>query len=193
MNVLAHLHLASLSGSSLLGNVMADFVRGDPYQQYPKSVAEGIMLHRRIDALIDHLPEVKTAKCLFATVHQRVAPITLDIVWDHFLAKYWHEFVDFICLSAFNQLCQTIISPELDKAPAEFGRFMGYLWRDSWLLNYADLAFVQRVLVGMSKQRPRLAILSETINDVKTNYQQLEHLFRVFYPRLCKKALYAEL
>lgn len=30
MNFLAHIHLAQRAQSSLLGNLMADFVRGDP-------------------------------------------------------------------------------------------------------------------------------------------------------------------
>ncbi|WP_458452808.1 ACP phosphodiesterase, partial [Klebsiella variicola] len=34
MNFLAHLHLASLANSSFLGNLMADFVRGAPEEQY---------------------------------------------------------------------------------------------------------------------------------------------------------------
>lgn len=34
MNFLAHLHLATLAQSSLLGNLMADFVRGDPEGLY---------------------------------------------------------------------------------------------------------------------------------------------------------------
>jgi acyl carrier protein phosphodiesterase len=34
MNFLAHLHLAHLADSSLPGNLLADFVRGNP-QDYP--------------------------------------------------------------------------------------------------------------------------------------------------------------
>ncbi len=35
MNFLAHLHLAHLADSSLPGNLMADFVRGNPQGDYP--------------------------------------------------------------------------------------------------------------------------------------------------------------
>ncbi len=41
MNFLAHLHLASLANSSFLGNLMADFVRGTPEEQYSAPVAAG--------------------------------------------------------------------------------------------------------------------------------------------------------
>ncbi|KOC94422.1 ACP phosphodiesterase, partial [Winslowiella iniecta] len=59
MNFLAHLHLATLANSSLLGNLMADFVRGNPHNDWPQPVAAGILLHRRIDVMTDSLPEVR--------------------------------------------------------------------------------------------------------------------------------------
>ena len=62
MNFLAHLHLAHLAESSLSGNLLADFVRGNPTQAYPVDVVDGIFMHRRIDVLTDNLPEVKEAK-----------------------------------------------------------------------------------------------------------------------------------
>ena len=65
MNFLAHLHLASLANSSFLGNLMADFVRGTPEEQYSAPVAAGIRLHRRIDTLTDSHPLVREARQLF--------------------------------------------------------------------------------------------------------------------------------
>ncbi|HBV5299185.1 TPA: ACP phosphodiesterase, partial [Klebsiella oxytoca] len=35
MNFLAHLHLAHLADSSLSGNLLADFVRGNPADEWP--------------------------------------------------------------------------------------------------------------------------------------------------------------
>jgi len=84
MNFLAHLHLARLADSSLLGNLMADFVRGNPHQHWSAPVADGILMHRRLDVMTDALPEVRTARQLFRAETYRVAPITLDVIWDHF-------------------------------------------------------------------------------------------------------------
>ncbi|HGV2951774.1 ACP phosphodiesterase, partial [Escherichia coli] len=49
MNFLAHLHLAHLAESSLSGNLLADFVRGNPEESFPPDVVAGIHMHRRID------------------------------------------------------------------------------------------------------------------------------------------------
>ena len=61
MNFLAHLHLAHLADSSLPGNLMADFVRGNPQGDYPAEIIDGIYMHRRIDVMTDNLAEVKEA------------------------------------------------------------------------------------------------------------------------------------
>ena len=53
MNFLAHLHLAHLADSSLSGNLLADFVRGNPAEDYSPEVVDGIFMHRRIDVLTD--------------------------------------------------------------------------------------------------------------------------------------------
>lgn len=84
MNFLAHLHLAHLADSSLSGNLLADFVRGNPATHYPPDVVEGIYMHRRIDVMTDNLPEVREAREWFRHETRRVAPITLDVMWDQF-------------------------------------------------------------------------------------------------------------
>lgn len=84
MNFLAHLHLAALADSSLLGNLLADFVRGNPQGEYPPEIVAGIMMHRRVDVMTDTLPLVKEARTYFSADYRRVSPITLDVLWDHF-------------------------------------------------------------------------------------------------------------
>lgn len=188
MNILAHLHLASLASSSIVGNAAANFVKGDPYRQYSLIIADGIMLHRRLDKYIDQLMLVKQAKLLFRQHTQRVAPITLDIVWDHFLAKHWHNYVPNMTLVDFSVQMKAIIDRDKILFSSEFNRFMHYLWQDQWLINYADLNFIQRVLNGMANQRPKLSMLRETFADLTQHYQILESLFFNFYPQLMYNA-----
>lgn len=188
MNVLAHLHLATLSRSSIIGNCGADFIKGDPYRQFPAYIADGIMLHRRIDRLIDQLPQVKQAKALFVPEHQRVAPITLDIVWDHFLSKYWSDYYPDSSLVDFDQQNEAIIRLDIDIFPDEFLNFMQHLWQGQWLLNYRNLDFIAKTLNGMANRRPKLGALRQTISDITANYSTLETLFHDFYPVLIQQA-----
>lgn len=188
MNFLAHLHLAYLANSSPLGNLFADFVKGDPYKRYSASIADGVMLHRRVDKLTDTLPAVKYARQFFSTEHQRIAPITLDVVWDHFLAKNWLQFEPTMPLTQFNHWAETQIQPNIDDTPKEFQSLNYYLWQDKWLENYANLQFIGNVLNGMARRRPKLVQLATSFDDVVTHYDTLELIFREFYPAMMEKA-----
>ncbi|PWC26243.1 MULTISPECIES: ACP phosphodiesterase [Brenneria] len=184
MNFLAHLHLAALADSSPLGNLMADFVRGNPQDSYPADIVAGIRLHRRVDSLTDSLPEVKQARRRFSADYRRVAPITLDVLWDHFLARHWQRLEPRISLSSFVSQAQGQITPHLAQTPDRFQHLNRYLWSERWLERYAELPFIADVLHRMSIRRPKLAALSGSFGDIEQNYAQFETLFWQFYPRM---------
>ncbi|MFA1239539.1 ACP phosphodiesterase [Serratia odorifera] len=188
MNFLAHLHLAQLADSSLLGNLLADFVRGNPAADYAPEVVAGIMLHRRIDVLTDSLPQVKACRDFFSDRHRRVAPITLDVVWDHFLARHWQQIEPSRSLERFTQEARSQIVPHLPLTPARFQNLNNYLWPERWLERYAELPFIATVLQGMANRRPRLAALAGSFDDVERHYHQLETQFWQFYPQMMQKA-----
>lgn len=188
MNFLAHLHLATLSDSSLVGNLAADFIRGDPYTTYSNNIADGIMLHRRIDKMTDSHPTIKMCRHYFSQEHVRISPITLDIVWDHFLSLHWQEFTPTISLNDFITWSKNQIEPELLLMPEEFQQFISVLWQQNWLERYADFHFIANVLQGMANQRPKLAKLATSINDVEKHYNELKRAFYTFYPSMMIQA-----
>lgn len=188
MNFLAHLHLAQLANSSLLGNLMADFVRGNVQSQWPAPVVDGIAMHRRIDVLTDNLPEVREARQLFRAETRRVAPITLDVIWDHFLALHWDQFTPTQSLAAFTAAAEHNIVPQLAGTPEGFIELNAVMWRERWFEHYAEPARLQRVLNGMAHRRPRLAALRDSYQDFVDHYDRLEPLFFQFYPRLMADA-----
>ncbi|AWH89734.1 acyl carrier protein phosphodiesterase [Limnobaculum parvum] len=188
MNFLAHLHLASLANSSLLGNLLADFVRGNPDGKYAPEVVSGIMLHRRIDKLTDNLQPVREARRLFSQPNYRVAPIALDVLWDHFLARHWEQFDNAMPLPNFIALAKNSIVPYLSETPSEFQYINQYIWRDRWLERYAELPFIADTLHNMAIRRPRLEALSYCIEDIRQHYHLLEETFLHFYPAMMEQA-----
>lgn len=188
MNFLAHLHLATLANSSLLGNLMADFVRGNPEQGFADDVVSGIRLHRRIDVLTDGQAEVKAAAACFSAATRRVAPITLDVLWDHFLARHWARLHPEQALPAFVQAAQAQIEPHLAHTPERFQNLNHYLWRERWLERYAELPFIADVLRRMAIRRPRLAALEGSYQDIERHYVAFEDCFWRFYPRMMEQA-----
>ncbi|HGN1706094.1 TPA: ACP phosphodiesterase [Providencia rettgeri] len=189
MNYLAHLHLAHLADSSLLGNIMADYVRGNPTGLYSPEVVAGIFMHRAVDRTTDTHPLVKDAKGLFRDEYRRVAPITLDLVWDHFLSRHWSILEPTISLADFVRDCRTIIEPLLCHTPEKFQELNEYLWPQQWLIRYADKSYLGKSLNGMAKRRPKLSALSGSFDDFLLQYDKLEDIFFQFYPQMMDNAL----
>lgn len=188
MNFLAHLHLAHLADSSLSGNLLADFVRGNPATHYPPDVVEGIYMHRRIDVMTDNLPEVREAREWFRHKTRRVAPITLDVMWDHFLSRHWTQISPDFPLQAFVGYAHAQVATILPDSPPRFVNLNDYLWSEKWLERYRDMDFIQNVLNGMANRRPRLDALRDSWYDLDAHYDALEEHFWHFYPRMMAQA-----
>ncbi|MFG6655167.1 ACP phosphodiesterase [Scandinavium sp. M-37] len=193
MNFLAHLHLAHLANSSLSGNLLADFVRGNPEDDYTPEVVSGIHMHRRVDVLTDNLPEVKVAKAWFRPQTRRVAPITLDVMWDHFLSRHWEKLSPEMSLPEFVRYAQAQVTVILPDSPPRFVNLNDYLWSERWLERYREMDFIQNVLNGMANRRPRLDALRDSWQDLDTHYEKLENSFWAFYPRMMAQAKAGEL
>lgn len=167
---------------------MADFVRGNPDADYSPEIVSGIRLHRRIDKLTDSLEQVKQARSLFSQPHYRVAPIALDVLWDHFLARHWEQVEHQISLQDFIAQARGNIEPYLSLTPVGFQHLNQYLWKDNWLERYAELPFIARTLHNMAIRRPRLEALSYCIEDIEAHYAQFKDIFMYFYPLMMQQA-----
>lgn len=188
MNFLAHLHLAHLANSSLSGNLLADFVRGNPQQDYPADIVDGIYMHRRIDVMTDNLPQVKEAREWFRPETRRVAPITLDVMWDHFLSRHWAQISPEIALPEFTRYARAEVTTILPDAPECFLTLNEHLWSERWLERYGEMDFIQRVLNGMASRRPKLDALRDSWHDLDAHYDALETRFWQFYPQMMAQA-----
>ena len=54
MNFLAHIYLSGNDDQVMIGNFIADFVKGKKKDEYPLHIKRGIELHRMIDDFTDH-------------------------------------------------------------------------------------------------------------------------------------------
>lgn len=91
MNFLAHLWLGQHTGTSLAGAILGDTVRGADLSDYPDDVAQGIRLHRRIDAISDRHPTLQPLRAAFPPGERRYAGIVLDLASDHALTQIWSQ------------------------------------------------------------------------------------------------------
>ena len=61
---------------------------------------------------------------------------------------------------------------------------MPYLVKDDWLVSYATLEGIEKVLIGMNKRTQEKAQMHLAINDLKENYNDFENDFTLFFEKL---------
>jgi acyl carrier protein phosphodiesterase len=185
MNYLAHLHIAEHTQTSFLGNFLGDFVKGNPDGSYNPDVVKGIRLHRFVDSYTDAHPLITSVKPLFSKELRRFSPITLDMFWDHCLAKYWSIFHG-ESLSQFTVLAQAIIAKETqmltDPLPERFNKVSQLVWQGKWFEHYADIKNIDFALKRIALRSPRMAPLADTFVTLIEHYDQLTRTFFDLYP-----------
>ncbi|WP_417877237.1 ACP phosphodiesterase [Vibrio sp.] len=189
MNFLAHLHIADHCSSHLLGNLLGDFVKGDPSKQYQADISNGIKLHRFVDRITDHHPIVEECKPHFKGAARRFAPIALDMFWDHCLAKHWHTFHQCSLDQFVSDAYQRVDRDVGDDLPERFLLLHSKMWSGGWLQSYQDLENIEFALHRMSKRSPRLADLTTTFAVLDQEYAILEAKFPVLYSDVLQQAL----
>lgn len=188
MNYLAHLHIADHTQTSLLGNLLGDFVKGSHYSHYPQALVEGIALHRLVDSYIDNHPKVLNAKRLFEDRSRRFSGIALDMLWDHFLAVQWQVYHT-QSLDDFCTHCERDITKQLAQdLPASFLELNGKIWRQQWLQSYQSIDNVEFALEKISQRSPRLGRLTECFPYISRHYDQLNECFLQVYPDVLNAA-----
>ncbi len=189
MNFLAHLHIADHCNSHLLGNLLGDFVKGDPSKQYKNEISNGIKLHRFVDRITDQHPIVEECKPHFTGVARRFAPIALDMFWDHCLAKHWQAFhkkpLKQFVYYAYHEVDKEV-SNEL---PPRFLMLHSRMWSGGWLQSYRDMENIEFALQRMSQRTPRMANLTTTIAVLDDAYFTLEAKFPNLYQDVLAQSL----
>lgn len=184
MNFLAHLHIAHHCRSSLLGNLLGDFVKGDPSRDYTPEIAAGIRLHRFVDSYTDSAVIMQQAKQFFPQGPRRYSGIALDVFWDHCLATHWARYhaqpLDLFC-----QRSETIVKETgVTHLPERFVLVSENMWRGRWLESYRDLENIEFALKRMSERRSTMAPLTQCYPYLERHYDDLQQLFAEFYPKL---------
>ncbi|MGR5269269.1 ACP phosphodiesterase [Vibrio astriarenae] len=180
MNFLAHLHIADHCQSSLLGNLLGDFVKGDPNKQFDTHVAQGIRLHRFVDSYTDAHDVINEGKLRFDKEQRRFAPIALDMFWDHCLAKQWQQHHS-LSLRKFVDYAQQEIKQYQQPLPERFNQVSAHMWQGRWLESYADFDNIIYALERMSQRSLRMGALAQCAEGLSTHYEHFEQQFGELY------------
>lgn len=185
MNFLAHLYLSGADEQRMIGNFIADHVRGSSINQLPPDIRHGVQLHRKIDHYTDHHPVVAETKSRLRPVVGKYAPVVADIFYDHFLARNWNRFSD-TPLEAFAGSFYKLISRHDEWIPERTKRMLSFMIPGNWLVSYAEIEGIERVLKGMSRRAAFVNDMDMGGLELKKNYNDYQDEFNRFFPDLIR-------
>ena len=160
-------------------------LRGKQINQYEKGILKGIQLHKEIDKFTDSHIIVKDSIELIKPNQGRWAPIIVDIMYDHFLAKNWMEYSD-VPLADYIQEFYKILRNNFDVLPANIQKMAPLMMDSNWLLSYANLEGIDRVLGGMNRRTKNKSGMDKAGHELKTYYTLFEADFKVVMKDLQK-------
>lgn len=150
MNHLAHAFLSPAESAWLVGNVVADSVRGRPSGPF----AEGIRMHRRIDAFVDEHPAFVRAIRELPSEFRRYGGIALDVLFDYLLANRW-EALSSVPLDAFSARVYAALRSHEAELPEAFRPKLGPMIARDWLGGARRVESLERTLAYLGTRLRR--------------------------------------
>jgi acyl carrier protein phosphodiesterase len=175
-----------LSGPSeelIIGNFIADFVKGSQLERFSPGIAEGIRLHRKIDSFTDAHPVVKLSKQRLAEKYRKYSPVIVDIFYDHLLAADWkmycgQELGDFA--AGFYDLARS----NWEVLPEKAKHMLPYMIRYNWLVSYSSMEGIRRALTGLSRRASFVSGMEKASEDLELYYEEYRGEFRKFFDEI---------
>lgn len=183
MNYLAHFILSNNKENLIIGNYIADDIRGDDYLDYPKEIQKGILLHRKIDDFTDHHKVVSHSKSLIHNDQNKFSPVVMDVFYDYFLIKNWALYSD-VELLGFTKDIYKVLFKNISGMPLKSSTRLPFMAKSNWLYNYGKVEGIKKTLTGLSK---RTSYANNMANAYKIMIELEEEIntdFKLFFPDL---------
>lgn len=185
MNYLAHAYLSGTNNELLLGNFIADGIRGNKIEHLPAGVISGIRLHREIDSFTDSHPINADMRKLFYPTAGKYAGVVLDVFYDHLLAHNWSSFSN-EKLEDFVDHCYVIVEDNQQWLPEKTAYMFPYMRQFNWLLNYRMEEGIMRSLGGLSRRIASHPDLESAGRVAFREKEQIQRAFLQFFPELIR-------
>ncbi|MEA1785387.1 acyl carrier protein phosphodiesterase [Arenibacter sp. GZD96] len=183
MNFLAHIYLSFDDDEITIGNFIADSIKGNKFQHLSKGIQKGILLHRAIDTFTDAHPTVRISTKRLHAHYSHYSRVIVDIFYDHFLAVNWQLYSQ-TPLPVFVDQFYDLLQENFEVLPEGTQRMMPYMISDNWLLNYAKMEGIAKVLNGMNRRTQHRSKMNLAISDLETHYEEFQNEFSSFFEEL---------
>ena len=162
---------------------IADGIKGKRYKKYSKEIQIGILLHRHIDTYTDAHKTVRLSTKRLHKKYSHYSGVIVDILYDHFLAKNWASYCD-TPLDEYIENFYDSLEANYDILPSRIQKMMPYMLADNWLLSYASIDGISRVLDGMYRRTKNRSSMNEAVVELEAFYTEFENEFSAFFDEL---------
>ncbi len=183
MNFLAHIYLSGDNDLVTIGNFMADSIKGNRYTNYSRDIQIGILLHREIDTYTDAHATVRKSTRRLHKKYGHYSGVIVDILYDHFLAKNWANYCE-TPLADYVEHFYDSLETHYHILPQRIKHLMPYMMTDNWLLSYASIEGIARVLDGMNRRTKHKSGMNKAVEDLREFYDEFETEFTSFFDEL---------
>jgi acyl carrier protein phosphodiesterase len=183
MNYLAHMLCSDDTPPSMLGNFIADFVKGDVEGRFPREVVEGIRHHRRADCFTDSHEVFGASRRLISGPRRRYAGVIIDVLYDHFLATSWDRY----CSRSLDEFVGRVyenLGRHLVTVPHPVPMVIDKMVREDWLRSYGAVEGIDRTFRRISNRLRRENPLGTAVEELESNYDLLRGHFHCFFPQV---------
>lgn len=169
----------------LIGNFIADSVKGKQAALYSPGIAKGIRLHRLIDHYTDTHPVVAETKARLRPRYRKFAPVIGDMYYDHFLAASFEQYA-LQPLPVYTEHVYRLIQRHFHLLPLRVQHLFPHMQQHNWLLSYAQVEGIGRALTGMSRRTPFESGMETAAHELQENYALYAAEFNAFFPELVR-------
>lgn len=183
MNILAHLYLSQTDVNLMVGNFIADHIKGNKIEPYSKEVIRGIMMHRAIDTFTDQHPLVLKSKARLYPKYHKYAGVLIDMFYDHILAKNFSDYSP-ISIHSFSKSAYLILDGQKEDFPNRSKVVLQYMKEQDWLTNYSTIEGMDKAFKGISKRTKFKSRMEEAAFDLEKDYELYKNEFTPFFQDL---------
>jgi acyl carrier protein phosphodiesterase len=180
MNFLAHIYLSGSEHEILIGNFIADSIRGKQFDAYQNSIQQGILLHREIDEYTDSHPVVLECVEKLKVTQGRYASVVIDILFDHYLARNWNRYSQEDLATHIDYVYE-LMQSNLSILPAKFQKMLPYMIEDNWLWQYQFKEGISKAFEGIARRASFDSNMAETMNYIADDHDYYESQFHLFF------------
>lgn len=183
MNFLAHLYLSENYPKIMIGNFIADHIKGNQFTHLDPTIQKGIKLHREIDTFTDSHKITRMSKRRLHKRYGLFAGIIIDIFYDHYLAKNWSNY-SAIPLKIYVNSFYDLVYSYQEVLPEKTLKMIPYMIKYDWLFNYQYKEGIKNVLEGMNRKTNNKGQIDLAIHDLRKLDKDFEKDFELFFTDL---------